>query len=76
MHHCPHVHHEEKRTDQVKRSRIGLKAIIGKFNVDDIAESTYFMVFNMPMNVLQRSKGMLHFDVERRDINDFHFIAL
>jgi len=30
---------------------------MGKFNVDDIAELSYFMAFNMSMNRAQRGKG-------------------
>lgn len=48
---------------------------MGKFNLDDIAELSYFMAFNMPMNGAQRGKGRLFFDAERGAINDFHFTA-
>lgn len=41
---------------------------MGKFNLDDIAESSYFMAFNMPKNVAQRGKGKLYFDAERGDM--------
>ncbi len=33
-----------------------------KFNLDDIAELSYFMAFNMPMNGAQRGKERLFFD--------------
>ena len=48
---------------------------MGKFNWDDIAELSYFMAFNMPVNGTQRGKGRLFFDAERGPINDFHFTA-
>lgn len=48
---------------------------MGKFNVDDIAELSYLMALNMPMNGAQRGKERLFFDAERGAINDFHFTA-
>lgn len=75
MHHCPYVHHGVKRTDRVKKTHDWFNAIMGKFNVDDIAELSYLMALNMPMNGAQRGKERLFFDAERGAINDFHFTA-
>lgn len=48
-----------------KKTYDWFNAIMGKFNLDDIAELSYFMAFNMPMNWAQRRKGRLLFDAER-----------
>lgn len=37
---------------------------MAKLNRDDIAELSYFMAFNMPMNRAQRGERWLFFDAE------------
>lgn len=39
-------------------------AIIGRFNLDDIAELSYFMAFSLPMNRAQRRKARLYTEAE------------
>ena len=75
MHHCPYAHHGGEKNRPSKKTYDWFNAIMGKFNPDDIAEVSYFMAFNMPVNGTQRGKGRLFFDAERGPINDFHFTA-
>lgn len=39
-------------------------AITEKFNLDDMAELSYFMAFSMPMNRAQRRKARLYTEAE------------
>lgn len=71
---CSHYHHDihqrlyayhwGKNRPSIKKYG-WCNAIIGRFNLDDIAELSYFMAFSLPMNEAQRRRRRLCADAER-----------